>query len=170
VHRNPSREVLGYGDPQGYFPLRKAIAAHLRSARGVNCTPEQVIITSGAQQALDLAARIFLSEKDSVLIEDPCYQEARSAFAAVGAKIIPVPVDTEGLNLAAAKQKAKLIYVTPSHQYPLGVTMSLPRRLALLEWARGQTTHGSSKMITTVNFATRVARSLLCKASIKAAA
>ena len=136
LHRNPSREVLGYGDPQGYLPLREAIAAHLRSARGVNCTPEQVIITSGAQQALDLAARIFLSEKDSVLIEDPCYQEARSAFAAIGAKIIPVPVDAEGLNLAAAKQKAKLIYVTPSHQYPLGVTMSLPRRLALLEWAR----------------------------------
>jgi GntR family transcriptional regulator/MocR family aminotransferase len=136
VHRNPSREVLGYGDPQGYFPLREAIAAHLKSARGVNCTPEQVIITSGAQQALDLAARIFLSEKDSVFIEDPCYQEARSAFAAIGAKIIPVPVDTEGVNLGAAKQKAKLIYVTPSHQYPLGVTMSLPRRLALLEWAR----------------------------------
>jgi GntR family transcriptional regulator/MocR family aminotransferase len=136
VHRNPSREVLGYGDPQGYFPLRKAIAAHLRSARGVNCAPEQVIITSGAQQALDLAARIFLSEKDSVLMEDPCYQEARSAFAAIGAKIIPVPVDAEGLSLIAAKQKAKLIYVTPSHQYPLGVTMSLSRRLALLEWAR----------------------------------
>jgi GntR family transcriptional regulator/MocR family aminotransferase len=136
VHRNPSREVLGYGDPQGYFPLREAIAAHLRSARGVNCAPEQVIITSGAQQALDLAARIFLSDKDSVLIEDPCYQEARTAFAAIGAKIIPIPVDAEGLNLAAAKQKAKLIYVTPSHQYPLGVTMSLPRRLALLEWAR----------------------------------
>jgi GntR family transcriptional regulator / MocR family aminotransferase len=135
VQRNPSREVLGYGDPQGYLPLRKAIAAHLKSARGVNCVPEQVIITSGAQQALDLAARIFLSEKDSLLIEDPCYQEARSAFAAIGAKIIPVPVDAEGLNLDA-KQKAKLIYVTPSHQYPLGVTMSLPRRLALLEWAR----------------------------------
>jgi GntR family transcriptional regulator/MocR family aminotransferase len=136
VHRNPSREVLGYGDPQGYFPLREAIAAHLKSARGVNCTPEQVIITAGAQQALDLTARIFLSEKDSILIEDPCYQEARSAFAAIGAKIIPVPVDAEGLNLSDAKQKAKLIYVTPSHQYPLGVTMSLPRRLALLEWAR----------------------------------
>jgi len=136
LHRNPSREVLGYGDPQGYFPLREAIAAHLRSARGVNCTPEQVIITSGAQQALDLAARIFLSQKDSVLMEDPCYQEARSVFAAIGAKIIPVPVDAEGLNLVAAKQvkKAKLIYVTPSHQYPLGVTMSLPRRLALLDW------------------------------------
>lgn len=138
LHRNPSREVLGYGDPQGYFPLREAIAGHLRSARGVNCTPEQVIITSGAQQALDLAARIFLSEKDSVLIEDPCYQEARNAFATIGAKIIPVPVDAEGLNLVGAKQgkKAKLVYVTPSHQYPLGVTMSLPRRLALLEWGR----------------------------------
>src|SRR4029453_3931804 len=133
----PSREVLAYGDPQGYFPLREAIAAHLKSARGVNCRPQQVIITSGAQQALDLTARIFLSEKDSVLIEDPCYQEARSAFAAIGAKIIPVPVDAEGLNLAAARQgeKAKLIYVTPSHQFPIGVTMSLPRRLALLAWA-----------------------------------
>jgi GntR family transcriptional regulator / MocR family aminotransferase len=138
LHRNPSREVLAYGDPQGYFPLREAIAAHLKSARGVNCRPEQVIITSGAQQALDLTARIFLSEKDSVLIEDPCYQEARSAFAAIGAKIIPVPVDAEGFNLVATKQgeKAKLIYVTPSHQFPIGVTMSLPRRLALLEWAQ----------------------------------
>jgi GntR family transcriptional regulator/MocR family aminotransferase len=137
--RNPPREILGYAAPQGYFPLREAVAAHLKSARGVNCAPEQVIITSGAQQALDLTARIFLSEKDAVWIEDPCYLEARNAFAATGAKVISVPVDDEGFNLAAAPERGestKLVYVTPSHQYPLGVTMSLPRRLALIEWAK----------------------------------
>jgi GntR family transcriptional regulator / MocR family aminotransferase len=138
--RNPPREILGYGDPQGYLPLREAVAAHLKSARGVDCTAEQVIITSGAQQALDLTARIFLSEKDSVLIEDPCYLEARNSFKATGAKVIPVAVDEEGFNLTAAKDfgNAKLVYVTPSHQYPLGVTMSLARRLALIEWARAR--------------------------------
>ncbi|CAL1549077.1 unnamed protein product, partial [Lymnaea stagnalis] len=100
-----------------------------------------VIITSGAQQALDLAARIFLSEKDTFLIEDPCYEEARNSFLATGAKGVPVAVDKEGFNLANLKktgEKAKLIYVTPSHQYPLGVTMTLARRLELIEWARKQ--------------------------------
>lgn len=137
-HRNPPREILGYGDPQGFCPLREAVARHLRSARGVACEPEQIIITSGAQQALDLTARIFLAEKDTVWTEDPCYLEARNAFAAAGAKIISVPVDNEGFNLAAvtSAKKPKLVYVTPSHQYPLGITMSLPRRLALIEWAR----------------------------------
>jgi GntR family transcriptional regulator/MocR family aminotransferase len=140
-YRNPPRALLGSGDPQGFLPLREAVADHLKSARGVNCTPEQIIITSGAQQALDLTARIFLSENDSVLIEDPCYPEARNSFKAAGANLIPVPVDDEGFNLAAAPgdgTKAKLVYVTPSHQYPLGVTMSLARRLALLEWARAR--------------------------------
>lgn len=137
--RNPTRQVLGYGDPQGYAPLREAIAAHLSSARGVNCTAEQVVITSGAQQALDLTARIFITPGDTVLTEDPCYLEARGAFEAAGANIVPVPVDGEGIdigNAAAAGARAKLVYVTPSHQYPLGVTMSLSRRLALIEWAR----------------------------------
>jgi len=137
--RNPTRNVLGYGDPQGYRPLREAIAAHLASARGVNCTPEQVVITSGAQQALDLTARIFISKGDTVLTEDPCYQEARGVFEAARAKIIPVPVDSEGIDIANAalsSERPKLVYVTPSHQYPLGVTMSLSRRLALIEWAR----------------------------------
>ena len=138
-HRNPPRSVLGYGDPQGFRPLREAVAAHLKSARGVGCTPEQVVITSGAQQALDLATRIFLAENDSVLIEDPCYQEVKNTFAAAGAKLIFVPVDNDGLNVAKipeCAEKPKLVYVTPSHQYPLGVTMSLPRRLALIEWAK----------------------------------
>lgn len=140
-HKNPPRSILGYGDPQGFYKLREAVAAHLRSARGVNCTVEQVIITSGAQQALDLAARIFLSEKDSFLIENPCYKEARNSFSATGAKIVPVLVDEEGFNLANVPktgEKVKLVYVTPSHQYPLGITMTLARRLELIEWARKQ--------------------------------
>ncbi len=139
-HKNPPRSILGYGDPQGFLPLREAVAAHLKSARGVNCTAEQIIITSGAQQALDLTARIFLSEKVSVLMEDPCYLEAKNSFAATGAQISSVPVDEEGFDLSAAEMKArenaKLVYVTPSHQYPLGFTMSLARRLALIEWAK----------------------------------
>ena len=137
--RNPTRSVLGYGDPQGYRPLREAIAAHLASARGINRVPEQVVITSGAQQALDLTARIFITPGDTVLTEEPCYLEARGVFEAAGANIIPVPVDSEGIDIAHAATAgagAKLVYVTPSHQYPLGVTMSLSRRLALIEWAR----------------------------------
>lgn len=136
--KNPPMSLLIYGDSQGYFPLREAIANHLKSARGVNCTAEQIVITSGAQQALDLTARIFLSEKDSVLVENPCYIEARNSFAAAEAKVESVEVDQEGLNIAKIQKnsKAKLVYVTPSHQYPLGVTMSLSRRLALLDWAK----------------------------------
>ena len=137
--KNPKRSLLGYGDPAGFLPLREAVAAHLRSARGVKCDAAQVVITSGAQQALDLSARIFLSENDSAIVEDPCYQEARSSFSATGARIVPVPVDSEGLNLSKTPiegENAKLVYVTPSHQYPLGIVMSLPQRLALIEWAK----------------------------------
>jgi GntR family transcriptional regulator / MocR family aminotransferase len=136
--RNPTRNLLGYGDPQGYKPLREAIAAHLATARGVRCSADQVVITAGAQQALDLTARIFIAPGDAVLTEEPCYPEARGAFEAAEANIIPVPVDREGIDIgnAPAGSRAKLVYVTPSHQYPLGVTMSLARRLALIEWAR----------------------------------
>lgn len=137
-HKNPPRALLGYGDPRGFEPLRKAVAAHLKSARGVNCSAEQIVITSGAQQALDLTARIFLSKGDTVLMENPCYKEAQNSFAAIGAKIVSVDVDAEGFDaekIPKTSENAKLIYVTPSHQYPLGVTMTLARRLALLEWA-----------------------------------
>ena len=136
--KNPPLSLLIYGDSQGYLPLREAIANHLKSARGVNCTAGQIVITSGAQQALDLTARIFLSENDSVLMENPGYLEARSSFLATNAKVEAVEVDKEGLNVAKipTNSKAKLVYVTPSHQYPLGVTMSLSRRLALLDWAK----------------------------------
>lgn len=139
IHRHPPRDIWGHGNAQGYLPLREAIAAHLQSARGVHCEAQQVIITGGAQQALDLTTRLFLSENDVALVEDPCYQEVRALFTAAGAQVIALPVDAEGIDLSLLPRRSaqpKLVYVTPSHQYPLGVTMSLARRLALLEWAK----------------------------------
>lgn len=138
-HKSPPSSVLNYGDAVGFQPLRDAVAAHLGAARGVRCTPEQIIITNGTQQALDLISRIFLSESEQVCLEDPGYLGARDIFAAMGASIVPVPIDDEGFDLQTARKRsrhARLIYVTPSHQFPLGVTMSLSRRLSLLEWAR----------------------------------
>jgi GntR family transcriptional regulator / MocR family aminotransferase len=137
--KSPPAPVLSYGNAVGFQPLREAIAAHLAAARGVRCTPEQIIITNGTQQALDLISRIFLSRSDDVCLEDPGYIGARDIFATTGARIVPVPIDDEGFDLQTARkrsQKARLIYVTPSHQFPLGMTMSLARRLSLLEWAR----------------------------------
>ncbi len=138
VYRRAGRQMAGYGEAAGYRPLREAVAAHLAAARGVRCGVEQVFITNGAQQALDLVARVMLEAGDRVWIEDPCYGEALAVFRATGARVRPVPVDAEGLALPAEgrREAAKLVYVTPSHQYPTGVTMSLARRLALLEWAR----------------------------------
>src|SRR6266511_3847436 len=123
----------------GYRPLREAIAAHVTVSRRVQCTPEQIIIVPGAQGGLDLAARMLINAGDPVWMEDPGYLQARGAFLGSGADLIPVPVDKEGLlveaGIARAPQ-ARLAYVTPSHQFPLGVTMSLARRLALLDWAK----------------------------------
>jgi GntR family transcriptional regulator / MocR family aminotransferase len=136
--RNPPRELLGYGNSAGYQPLREAIASYLGAARAVVCEADQVIVVAGAQQALDLVARLLLDHNDAAWIEDPGYLGARAAFLGAGARLIPVPVDDEGLDVtsgAALAPKARLAYVSPSHQYPLGVTMSLTRRLALLEWA-----------------------------------
>lgn len=136
--RRPPRGSLGYGEPAGYRPLRMAIAEHLRAYRAVRCSWEQIIIVSGSQQALDLCARLLLDTGDEVWIEDPCYVGARAALSANGAKLVPVPVDDEGLDVAfgeRAAPDARLACVTPSHQYPTGATMSLSRRLALLEWA-----------------------------------
>lgn len=136
--RRPPRGLLGYGDPTGYRPLRESIAAYLRSARAVHCETEQVIVVDGAQQALDLVARVLLDRGDVAWVENPCYLGTRGAFLSAGAKLVPVPVDDEGFNLSAAlkrNKRARLVYVTPSHQFPLGMTMSLSRRLALLEWA-----------------------------------
>jgi GntR family transcriptional regulator/MocR family aminotransferase len=136
--RNPPRELLGYSHPAGYQPLREAIATYLGAARAVRCDAEQVIIVAGAQQALDLISRMLLNPGDAAWIEDPGYLGTRAAFTGAGARLVPVPVDEEGLDVAAGEARAaaaRLVYVSPSHQYPLGVTMSLARRLALLEWA-----------------------------------
>jgi GntR family transcriptional regulator/MocR family aminotransferase len=136
--RRPPRELLGYGDPTGYAPLREALAAYLQASRAVRCTPEQVLIVSGSQQALDLAARVLLDPGDAAWIEDPGYVGARGALLSAGARVVPVPVDGDGLDVAAGIARcpgARLAYVSPSHQYPLGATLSLSRRLALLEWA-----------------------------------
>jgi GntR family transcriptional regulator/MocR family aminotransferase len=138
-HRRPPRDLLGYGDPAGYAPLRRAIAAHLGPARAVHCDPEQVLIITGSQQGVDLVARILLDVGDTAWVEDPGYPSARAALAGAGVALVPVPVDGDGLDVAAGSARcadARLVYVTPSHQYPLGVTLSLPRRLALLDWAR----------------------------------
>lgn len=139
VYRQARYKISGYGEAAGYRPLREAVAAHLAASRGVRCDIEQIFITNGAQQALDLIGRVLLEAGDKICVEDPCYQEALGVFRAVGAEIVPVPVDAEGFDLMRAEKRsdaAKLIYITPSHQYPTGVTMSLARRLNLLEWAR----------------------------------
>jgi GntR family transcriptional regulator/MocR family aminotransferase len=138
-HRYPTRDLLNYNYSAGHAPLRRAIAEHLGLARAVHCGPEQVLVISGAQQGLDIIARILLDPGDAVWIEDPGYRSARSALRGAGATLVPVPVDTEGLDVATGTARcpdARLVYVSPSHQYPLGVMMSLSRRLALLEWAR----------------------------------
>jgi GntR family transcriptional regulator/MocR family aminotransferase len=137
--RRSTGDLLGYGDPAGYRPLREAIAAHLVSSRAVACVPDQVVIAAGTQQAIDLAARILLDPGDEAWIEDPGFVGARGSLIGAGARLVPVPVDGEGMVVSegvARGPDARLAYVTPSHQYPLGVAMSLARRLELLAWAR----------------------------------
>lgn len=127
-----------YQPAAGYEPLRAAIAAHIGISRGVRCAPDQVILTAGAQGALDLAARTLLDPGDATWIENPGYFGAQGALVAAGARLVPIPVDDEGLSVEIGRQRcpeARLVYSTPSHQYPTGVTMSLGRRLELLAWA-----------------------------------
>jgi GntR family transcriptional regulator / MocR family aminotransferase len=116
--------------------LRAAIARHLGVSRGVLTAPDDVFVTNGSQQAIDLIARVLLEPGDVVAMEDPGYPPVRRAFAAHGCRVAGVPVDSEGLVVDAIPSNARLVYVTPSHQYPLGMPMSLARRQALLEWAR----------------------------------
>lgn len=135
----PSARHFHYNDPAGSLTLRVEIAAYLKAARGVACEPDQVIITAGTQQALDLAVRALLTSGDPVWLEDPCYAAARALFENAGLSITPVPVDRDGIDVAAGRRispAAKAVYVTPSHQYPLGVTLSMARRIELIEWAR----------------------------------
>lgn len=135
----PSARHFHYNDPAGSLALRVEVAAYLKAARGVTCEPDQVIMTAGTQQGLDLAVRALLKPGDPVWIEDPCYSAARELFEGTGLSVTPVPVDGEGIDVTAgiaARPEAKAVYVTPSHQYPLGVTLSMARRLALIDWAR----------------------------------
>lgn len=136
--RSLPASTLGYQQSTGYPPLREAIADYLQDSRGVHCAPEQVIIVSGTQQAITLTAHVLLDPGDRAWIEDPGYPRATGAFQWAGAETIPIPLDAKGLDLDAARSRsseARLAYVTPSHQYPLGMTMSLSRRLDLLDWA-----------------------------------
>jgi GntR family transcriptional regulator/MocR family aminotransferase len=129
---------LAYGDPAGSGALRAAIAPYLRTARAVNCEGEDVLITSGSQAALRISAAVVLDRGSRVAMEDPGYPGARAAFEAAGATIVPIPVDDEGIDvnaLASIRRSVRAVYVTPSHQFPLGMAMSAARRMALLEWA-----------------------------------
>lgn len=127
---------LGYGAPEGLMALRAAILAHVAETRGVIAAPEQVIIVPSTSVAMDLIARLTLRSGDTAWIEEPCYPAAVAALRNTGAVLVSVPCDAEGINPDIPRGSApRLIYVTPSHQYPTGVTMSLPRRLALLETA-----------------------------------
>ena len=137
--RRVSTKLLAGGETLGYRPLREAVAEYLNTSRGVKCTPDQVLIVSGAQEGLDRTARLLLNAGDLAWMEEPGYPGAAAVLRAVGAKICGVAVDAEGLDLERGIRRwprPKLVYVTPAHQFPLGVTMSLRRRLALLEWAR----------------------------------
>ena len=136
--RRPPRGIMAYGDVMGYRPFREAIAEYLGASRGVRCEPSQILVTTGSQLALQLSAQVLLDANDRVWMEEPGYPGARQAFVTAGARLLPVPVDHEGMNMAEIIRRdrgARAVYVTPSHQYPLGTTMSATRRMLLLSWA-----------------------------------
>ena len=135
--RKPSPARLGYGDPAGDWQLRELIAAYLRNSRGLHCDPAQIIVTNGAQQAISLCAQLLVTPGARVAVENPGYRAAGHALAIAGAQLCGVAVDGEGMDVPALAQleDCQLVYLTPSHQYPTGVTLSLARRLQLLEWA-----------------------------------
>ena len=143
--RETSPAEFGYGDPAGHAPLRAALARYLGAFRGLAVAPSQILVTSGAQQAVDMVARALLDPDDPVILEEPCYPGLRGPIAATGAEIVPVPVDDDGLDVAIARKRApnaRMVVVTPTHQFPLGCTLSLSRRRALQigrprsEWRR----------------------------------
>ncbi|HTV84245.1 MAG TPA: PLP-dependent aminotransferase family protein [Dyella sp.] len=136
--RQPTTAQMIYGDPMGYLPLREAIARYLGTVRAVRCEAGQILITTGSQQGLQICAHVLLDAGAPVWIEEPGYPGARQACRTLGAELVPVPVDEEGLDVAAGinlRAQARAAYITPSHQFPLGCTMSAARRLQLLAWA-----------------------------------
>ncbi|MDE1139155.1 MULTISPECIES: PLP-dependent aminotransferase family protein [Paraburkholderia] len=136
--KSASHDLLTYAPGGGYRPLRRALSDYLRVARSVRCTPDQIIITTGIHQSIDLAVRLLADHGDRAWVEEPCYWGARSVLQASGIKLAPIPVDAEGLNPRESdlRHPPRMALVTPSHQYPLGMVMSLARRRTLLEYAR----------------------------------
>jgi GntR family transcriptional regulator/MocR family aminotransferase len=136
--RQASLRDLDYGPPQGRWELREAIATRLRRLRGVDASPERIVIVNGTQQALDLIGRVLLNPGDRVLIEDPHYTGARCSFMSAGAELVLSPVDDHGIRIpkpTTGRRPIRLAYVTPSHQFPTGVVLPIARRLELLDWA-----------------------------------
>ena len=136
--RTRATEMLSFTDTRGYPPLCEAIAQYVSTARGVRCTAEQVIVVNGGQHGIDLMARVLLDAGDTAWVEQPGYRPVRASLRAVGAQIVRVPVDEHGLDVREGERRAphaRLAFVTPSYQAPLGVTLTLERRLALLDWA-----------------------------------
>jgi GntR family transcriptional regulator/MocR family aminotransferase len=132
-------EAFRYGPPAGDLELRQQIANRIRAARGIESTPDQIVVTSGTQQALDICTRLLLDPGDGIGVEDPGYLAAHAIFVAAGAKLIRIPVDGQGLDpskLPRQKGRVRAVYVTPSHQFPTGAVMPAARRYALLEWAK----------------------------------
>jgi len=128
--------ITQYQDPAGLIELRQAIADHLGPTRGLTAEPDQIVIVGGTQDGLNLVARLLIEQGSTVVVESPCYQGATYVFESFGADLYPVPVDADGINTARLPDMPNPVaYVTPSHQYPLGVTLSLERRIALLTWA-----------------------------------
>ena len=127
---------LYYATPEGAVELRSELQGYLLRARGLSCTKDQIIIVQGAQQGIDLCARLLVDPGSAVLVEEPCYLRALRAFESIGADVTPIPVDDHGLMTSLLPNaKAALVYVTPSHQFPLGSVLSIGRRRELLAWA-----------------------------------
>ncbi|MFT3765609.1 MAG: PLP-dependent aminotransferase family protein [Minicystis sp.] len=139
--RRDEKLLLSDGDARGHGPLREILGEHLRVSRGVACHADQIVILPSVQQAIDIAARLTVDPGDEIWMEDPGYTGARAVLEAAGASLVPVPVDAHGIDVAAGARlapDARMAYVTPGHQAPLGVTLAIDRRLALLGWAKDQ--------------------------------
>jgi GntR family transcriptional regulator/MocR family aminotransferase len=134
----PSRQLMAYGDSMGYMPFREAIAEYLGAARAVRCNPTEVMVVTGSQQGLQLCAKVLFNPGDPIWMEDPGYPGAHQAFSSAGVRMVPIPVDDEGLVVKEGLRRcptANGAYLTPSHQYPTGATMSASRRVEILQWA-----------------------------------
>jgi GntR family transcriptional regulator/MocR family aminotransferase len=167
LRRTPPRH-LSYGDPRGLRELREAVSSYVRSARGVHCTPDQVLIVAGSQHALSLCLEVLVDPGGEVWVEDPGYFGTQGAVRASGAQLVPIPVTAEGIDVEYGRSRApnaRVAFVTPARQLPLGMTMSLNRRLALLSWAAGADSW-IVETTTTASSGTRHVRWAPCRVSI----